>query len=163
MRRFRTQALLTALVVAALLSGCDKQKLIPNTEVPDTKLNRQVLKVVEEYRKAMGRMDAAKVLTLVHPTYQDHSGTPEGSDDIDYEGLKKILTGEFKNTSKVRFNIEYQAVSTKGREAMVDTYIDATFVYTTPDANPRWRRLTDFNRFKLLQDKKNTWRFISGL
>lgn len=160
-RIFRMAAAL-GLLLPLLLSGCAKQKFIPNTKVADTPLNREIIAAVEKYRKAVSALDAAKVLALAHPTYMDNSGTPEGSDDIDYEALKKLLVTQFKNTSKVRLRIEYQDVSTKGREAMVDTYIDATFVYNTPESNPRWRRLTDFNRFRLVKEK-NRWNFISGL
>lgn len=163
-QRTRVTLALTALAVALLVGGvgCSKNKFIPNTRVTDTPLNREVLRVVERYRRAMSGLNAAEVLALVHPTYQDNSGTPEGSDDIDYEGLKTLLNTRFKNTSKVRFRIEYQDVTTRGREALVDTYIDATFVYNSPEANPRWRRLTDFNRFRLIKEK-GTWRFVSGL
>jgi len=143
-------------------TGCSKQKLIPNTKVIDTKLNRDILRVVEKYRKAVGKKDKIAILALVHPTYQDHGGTPEGGDDIDFTGLKKLLASRFKMTTKIRMRIEYQAVIIKGREANVDTYIDATFVYDQPGSNPRWRRLTDFNRFRLIKEK-NRWQFLSGL
>lgn len=149
-------------LLLAFAGGCSKQKLIPNTKVPDTPLNREVLLVVEKYRKAMEKLDAAAVLALVHPTYQDHAGTPKASDDIDYKGLKELLTTRFKHTTKIRYRIEYQEVRFKGNEAYVDCYIDATFVYNDPSANPRYRRLTDYNRFRLLKDGEH-WRFIGGI
>lgn len=144
------------------VGACSKQKLIPNTKVPDTKLNRDVLGVVEKYRKAMEKLDAAAVLTLVHPSYQDHAGTPDASDDIDYNGLKVLLGSRFKHTTKVRYRIEYQGVQVDGARASVDTYVDATFAYKDPKANPRWRRLTDYNRFLLLKDG-DAWRLVGGL
>ena len=146
----------------ALLGACNKAKLIPNTQVADTPVNRDILRTVEKYRRAVERRNAAEILALVHPSYQDAAGTPDASDDIDYEGLKQILTHQLKHTSKIRLRIEYQHVAIKGREAEVDTYVDGTFVYDIPNANPRWRRLTDYNRFRLLRDGKR-WQFISGL
>ena len=152
------------LILAGLMvfGGCQKNKMIPNTKLRDTKLNREVLRVVETYRRAMEKRDAARVLALVHPTYQDNSGTPEASDDLDYRGVRDLLAGRFKRATRVRFRIEYQRLETKGREAAVDTWIDATFVYEQPDSPPRWRRFTDYNRFRLLKDGR-TWRFIGGL
>ena len=158
----RTMKALLFLAVVTLAFGCAKPKLIPNTKVRDTELNRAILQVVEKYRRAMEKLDAAGVLALTHPTYQDHAGTPQADDDIDYNGLRKLLATRFKRTTKVRYHIEYQAVDVKGREAQVDTYIDATFEYREPSASPRWRRLTDYNRFHLLKDGE-TWRFVSGL
>ena len=151
---------LVSLVAGAL--GCGNPKLIPNTKVADSELNREILGVVERYRKAMERRDAAGVLALVHPTYRDNGGTPEANDDLDLESLKQLLAGRFKLATKVRYRIEYQRLGTKGREAEVDTWIDATFIYEVPNATPRWRRYTDNNRFRLLKDGR-TWRFISGL
>ena len=150
------------LVLAPLAGGCAKPRLLPGTKVPDTPVNRAVVGVVEKYRIAMERRDAAAILALVHPTYYDNSGTPEASDDLDFEGLKKLLVSRFKRTRKIRYRIEYQRVSYKGREAHVDTWIDATFVYDMPKANPRWRRVTDYNRFTLIKEGKD-WLFIRGL
>ncbi len=153
---------IASLAVAVQLSGCAKPKFIPRTKVVDTKLNREVLRVVEDYRRAMERRDAAGVLALVHRTYQDRGGTAEGADDLDYERLRTMLTSRFKRATRIRFFIEYQDVRAGSREAMVDAWIDATFVYEQPEMRPKWRRFTDYNRFKLLKEGK-IWRFVSGL
>lgn len=156
--------LLGALLVLglAVLSGCNKHKLIPNTKVADTPLHRDILRVVEKYRRATVKLDAAGILALVHPSYQDHGGTAKSDDDMDFESLKKFLTSQYKNTSKIRMRIEYQKVKVKGREAHVDTWLDATFVYRHPDGSPYYKRVADAQRFKLIKDN-TTWRFISGL
>jgi hypothetical protein len=155
--------LLGILVFSLLVPwGCVKEKLIPETKIPDTTLNREILGVIERYRLAMESLDAAAVLSLVHQAYQDTSGTPEGNDDLDYNGLKNVLITRFKNTTKIRYRIEYQYLRIKGQEAEVDAYIDATFAYEDPKANPRWRRLTDFNRFHLVKEG-NRWLFTTGL
>ncbi len=162
-RRPARRALLL-LGLAALAGGCAKPRLIPSTQVVDTKENREILQVVEKYRRAAMARDAAAILTLVHPLYQDNAGTPNGADDVDYDGLKAILTNQYKKTTKIRLRIEYLSVVSKGREAVVDTWVDATFVYNHPKAKPRWRRLTDSNRFRLIRDEKDEgWRFLSGL
>ena len=164
-RRFTVHLLLGigALTVAlGSLPACSKQKLIPNTAVADTTENREILGVLEKYRQAMERLDAAGVLTLTHPSYRDNSGTPEGMDDIDYETLKNVLRTHFKRSSKITYRIEYQQVRRKGQMAEVDAYVDATFVYDAPDGTPRWRRLTDHNRFHLIEHDGG-WQIVSGL
>ena len=87
---------------------------------------------------------------------------PSAADDLVQEA-EALLGTKLKNTKKIRYRIEYREVKVKGNEALVDTYVDATFVYDHPEANPRWRRLTDFNRFRLLQDKEGLWRLTGGL
>jgi hypothetical protein len=153
---------LALISISLTLGGCAKPSFIPNTKVRDTASNREILKVVESYRRAMEGRDAAGVLALVHPTYQDNAGTPEGSDDLDFSGLKKLLSTRFKRTTKVRYRIEYHDVETQGRDASVDTYIDATFEYEPVGGPTRWRRLTDYNRFRLLRDGE-LWRFVGGI
>jgi hypothetical protein len=154
--------LLTVTALGAYLGGCAKPDLIPNTKVIDTPKNREIISVIEKYRQAMEDRDASGVLALVHPAYRDHCGTPEGSDDLDYNALKNLLAKQFKKTSKIRYRIEYQDIQLTDTDAQVDTYIDATFVYNEPKENPRWRRLTDFNRFHLVKDGE-LWLFMSGL
>ena len=151
------------LVAAALaVAGCSQTRLIPNTKIEDTVTNREVLKVVEAYRRAMEHRDAAKILTLAHPSYRDESGTPEPVDDIDYGGLRKLLSSRFKLVQRIRYRIDYQSLEIRGREVHVDTWIDATFVYNHPGAKPRYQRYTDYHRYRLLRDAK-VWRFIGGL
>ncbi len=155
-------AVLAIVVALGVAGGCVKPKFIPHTKVLDVPLNREILKVVEKYRRAMEQLDGATVLSLAHPNYLDRAGTPEGNDDADYEGLKHFLAKKFKQTKKVRYSIEYQRLTITGKEAKVDTYIDATFFFEPRKANPRWRRFTDHNRFTLLKDD-GRWQFISGL
>ena len=104
----------------------------------------------------------ARILSLVHPTYRDNAGTPEGGDDRDFEGVKKLLATNFRQVPKIRYRIEYQSIEIRGREAYADVYIDATFVYEAPNTLPRWRRVTDYHRFSLIKEG-NRWLFIRGL
>lgn len=154
--------LLAASLACTALVGCNKQKMIPNTKVADTSLNREILRVVEKYRRAAIKRDQVAILALVHPSYNDHAGTPKADDDLDFTGVKKFLKNRYKNATKIRMRIEYLKVAVKGREARVDTWLDATFVYNQPNGSPYYRRLVDNQRFTLLKEGA-TWRFVSGL
>lgn len=151
-----------SLVVALALANCAHDQMIPNTKIPDTSVNREVIEVIESYREAMEKRDAARVLMLVDPGYRDISGTPEPEDDIDYSRLKQILIDRFAHVKRVHYRMEYQNIELKGRDAWVDAWIDATFVYEQPHVLPRYRRLTDHQRFHLVKTGKG-WRFLSGL
>ncbi|MBW2731443.1 MAG: hypothetical protein JRH20_03565 [Deltaproteobacteria bacterium] len=147
---------------AATIVGCNKQKLIPNTKIHDNKINRELIRVIARYRDAMVHKDAVQILTMVHPTYQDQAGTPEPEDDVDFNQLKGLLEGRFQRTERIRYRIEFQRVDIRGREASVDTWIDATFVYKHPDQMPRYRRFADYHRYRLLNED-GKWLFIGGL
>lgn len=160
-RRWAPLALVLGFAVLAA-GGCAKQKLIPATKVVDNPENRLILGALENYRQAVERRDAARVYSLVHHTYQDNSGTPEASDDIDYATLAQVLRSRFKRCQRVVYRIEYQRVSFKRDQAFVDGWIDATFVYAQPDSPLRYQRHTDHHRFTLLKTKQG-WRFTGGL
>lgn len=150
---------LLALLVGG--SACDKQKLIPKTKIPDTKVNRELISTIVQYRDAMVRRDAAKILTLAHPSYQDMGGR-KAEEEIDFERLKTILATRFKRASRVRYRIEFQRVEVRGREAQVDAWIDGTFVYEQPGHRPHYKRLADYNRYRLLNED-GKWLFLSGI
>lgn len=158
----RSMLLLAAFSAQALLAGCNKQKLIPNTRIADTPVNRDILKVVEAYRRAMEARDTARVFMLVDPAYRDGNGTPEPSDDLEYQTLKQLLRQRLQQTSRVRYHIEFQGVEIKGPRAYVEVWIDATFVYEHPESPPRYSRFTDYHRYELIKTDKG-WRFLSGL
>lgn len=143
-------------------AGCAEQKLIPNTKIMESPENREILNVVERYRQAVERRDAARVYSLVHHTYQDNNGTPKADDDIDYATLAQVLRDRFKRCQRVVYRAEYQRISFKREQAFVDAWIDATFVYAHPDSPPRYQRHTDHHRFSLIATKQG-WRFTGGL
>jgi hypothetical protein len=163
-RAVRAGAPLVLLVGLGVLVavGCAQQKLIPNTKIADVPENRAVLGAVESYRQAVERRDAARVYSLVDPTYQDNNGTPDGRDDIDYTTLAEVLRSRFKRCKRVVYRIEYQRISFKRDRAFVDVWLDATFVYAHPGSPLRYQRHTDHHRFSLIKTKQG-WRFTSGL
>src|SRR5688572_30008639 len=83
-----------ALIVStALLFGCGSS-YIPNTDVPDTPENRDIVAFCELYRKAVERKDINLILKMTSPEYYEDGGNPDASDDMDFVQFKKWLTGE---------------------------------------------------------------------
>ena len=72
-----------SLALATLAAvGCSPRR-IPGTDIESTADTRAVYDVVQAYRQAMEKRDAAAVLALVAPNYYDTAGTPEPADDLD--------------------------------------------------------------------------------
>src|SRR6478672_4443044 len=82
---------LACLLMVSGVSGCATVSVIPGTTVRDTRQNREILEIVEKYRRAMEERDAATLLALAHPQYYEDSGTPKGDDDYGYQGLRDVL------------------------------------------------------------------------
>ncbi len=133
------------LVLATL--GCTP-KFIPNTEVPDTAENREVINFCERYRHAVESMNIGLLLSLASPKYFDDSGTVSGDDDMDRAGLEEVLKTRFKEVKNIRYEIKYRAVYQKGDVTMVE-YTYTTSYQFDMDGKPHWENKTADNRLEL--------------
>lgn len=160
--RSRRHAAELAVALALALAGC-ADKMIPNTDVPDTESNRLVLRFVEKYRHAVEGRDVGAILKLTSPHYFDDNGTPQGMDDVDHDRLKERLLAWKNAVSDVRYEIRYRKVSSKGHKIFVDFTYSGSFEIEAEEGT-RWaRRLAD-TRLTLtrLKDKEG-FLIVSGL
>ena len=144
------------------LLGCATRGNIPNTKVPDTRENREIIDVCERYRKALEARDTATLLALASPNYFEDSGTPKADDDYGYEGLKKVISDRMKMLKSVRYEVEYRKVTRTDRRAEVEIYIDASFQIASNNQADQYKRVTEYNRLELENDGLR-WMFTSGM
>jgi hypothetical protein len=119
MRRF----LLTGLIVSL---GCASSR-IPNTDVPDTSENRDVIAFCERYRRAVETRDARSLLAMASPRYFEDGGTPDGTDDYGLDGLQRLLTAWADEVNEVRYEIRYRRISVSDSDAR---RLNVEFTYT---------------------------------
>jgi hypothetical protein len=141
-------------------AGC-AHKNIPNTYVPDTRENREVLEFVEQYRKAVESQNTAALLALASERYFDDSGTPQGEDDIDYKALKQGLQRILKEVQEARYQISYRGVNYSGNHALVDVLYTGWFKVNTSDG-PQWRRKLQPHRL-VLAEENGRYKILSGM
>jgi hypothetical protein len=154
--------LLLALVMSWGVSGCAKPKMIRGTQIPDLPKNHEVIKVVEEYRRAMESLSVTKLMGLAHPHYYEHSGTPLGEDDYGYKGLLRVLKKRLRQVKALRCNLKYLRIWwPHEKQAEVEVYISASFQLRTAEGE-RWYRMTDYNKLVLVQHK-GRWMFLRGM
>ncbi|HJZ88601.1 MAG TPA: hypothetical protein VKN99_25685 [Polyangia bacterium] len=144
-----------------LVSACGTTRLIPNTRVPDTSENREVIDVCERYRHALEARDSVTLLALASPKYWEDGGTPKPDDDYGYDGLRHVLADRLARLKSVRYEMEYRTVRIRGNRAEVDVYIDASFQLTTGSGD-QYRHFTEYNRLELEYDGKR-WLFTRGM
>src|SRR3982750_169741 len=101
-----------AVVLASIIAtGCAaKVNYVPGTKVPFSRNNKSVLDACEEYRLAVERGDADGLMLMAHKQYWEDSGTPTGSDDYGYEGLRNVLLTRLQKASDVRYSMRYMDV-----------------------------------------------------
>ena len=158
---------ITCLVIAA---GCGSRKnYVAGTKVPYSAQNKAVLDACEEYRLAVERADPDALMLMAHRQYWEDSGTPSGSDDYGYEGLRNVLLTRFPKATDIRYSVRYMGVSQQckdelkpGCRAAVDVLIDASFTLTNVHGKPVRPDKRDQNQLVLEWDGRR-WLFLSGM
>ncbi len=122
----RPNAVRTLLPTLALLSlGCATGR-IPNTDIPDTRENRELIALCERYRHAVETRDTRALLALASPRYFEDGGTPAGDDDYGYDGLQRLLSVWADEVRGVRYEMRYRRVTLDGEHAN-RAHVDYTF------------------------------------
>lgn len=152
------------------ITACAAQvKYVPGTRVPYSDANDSVLKACEDYRLAVERADVDALMLMAHKQYWEDSGTPSGSDDYGYDGLRNVLLTRLPKASDIRYSMRYVNVRQScsgelhpGCRAAVDVLIDASFTITDALGKPKRPDKRDQNELVLEWDG-HRWLFISGM
>ncbi len=159
-----------SLLLAVTLAACGASAhYVPGTRVPYSDANKSVLDACEEYRLAVERRDADALMLMAHKQYWEDSGTPSGSDDYGYDGLRNVLLTRLQQASDIRYSMRYVGVRQTctgelhpGCRAAVDVLIDASF--TIPDALGKAKRPDKRDQNELvLEWDGHRWLFLSGM
>jgi hypothetical protein len=147
----------------ALLSACGT-KYIPTTQIEDTEENRQLLRVVEQYRRAVEDKDVARILELTSDSFFEDPGTPgDPSDDYDKAGLKVRLEEAFAKLRDQKLDISVRKLHwiDDEKEAQVEYAFDYRYQLDMAGAG-EWRADRDLNQVTLRREG-DTWRIVSGI
>jgi len=151
---------LIVLAVSPLVPGC-AETLIPNTDVPDTAENREIVDFVETYRHAVEERNPAGIMRLVSERYFDDNGTPGADDDIDYGSLRDHFQRWEGDVIDIRYEMRYRRITFEPDRVFVDFTYTGSFKVRDVDGE-RWsRRLAD-NRIEIVRED-DEFRIISGL
>lgn len=160
---------LLGIALVATVAGCGaKVKYIAGTKVPYSEANESVLKAVEEYRLAVERGDSEALMLMAHKQYWEDSGTPSGSDDYGYDGLRNVLENRLGKATDIRYTLRYVSVAQQCKQlqpqcrATVDVLIDASFTIANVQGKPSRPDKRDQNQLLLEWDGKR-WLFLSGM
>ena len=157
-------------VTTLLLAACAQQvHYVAGTRIPYSDNNKSVLAACEEYRLAVERADVDALMLMANKQYWEDSGTPSGSDDYGYEGLRNVLLTKLPKASDIRYSLRYVDVKQtcpqelkQGCRAAVDVLIDASFTITDAFGKPKRPDKRDQNELVLEWDGRR-WLFLSGM
>jgi len=156
-------------VVLSIAACAAPVHYVPGTRVPYSAANDSVLKACEEMRLAVERGDYDQLMLMVHKQYWEDSGTPSGSDDYGYDGLRTVLTTRLPKASDIRYSMRYVGVHQQcpgdlkaGCRAAVDVLIDASFTITDALGKPKRPDKRDQNQLVWEWDG-HRWLILSGM
>jgi hypothetical protein len=152
-------ALLARLLSLVPLFACGP-KLIPGTEIEETDVNKQLIDMVEAYRRAMEGRNVDGILKLVSGKFFDDAGTPDGADDVDLAGLKTKLTDWAVKTRAVRVEVQVRRITVENEVARVRYFYDLS--YQLGDADGAWSRASDLKEMALRKED-GVWKIASGI
>lgn len=154
---------LLPLAALMVLSSCTT-RYIGNTRIKDTEENRAILRVIEQYRRAVEDRDAQRILDLTSANFFEDPGTPNHpSDDYDKAGLRRKLDASFAavQDQRLRIDVRKLEIDPKANRASVEYSYDLRYRLNLPSAE-EWREAQDLNRV-LLRREDGDWKFVSGL
>ncbi len=160
-KRTRLGWILFTLSTLAFFAGCAKTTFITGTRIPSTRANREIIEVMENYRRILIAMDADAFIALAHPNYYQPK---TASDDkaYDYKGFVEAARMRFAQLKNVRLDIQYRRIHWESAERVsVEVYLDGSYQLAVSEDN-RWEKKTDYMRLTL-EKHKDKWLFIAGL
>jgi len=151
--------LLVALVLLGAFAGCRRN--IPDTDILDTADTRAILGVIEQYRLAAERRDAAAVMGLVSKVYFDDAGTPDPGDDLDHGQLGKAVAADYGRLPSTRLQLSVKQIAVEGDRAVAYLFYEAHYRITTPKGEvPKQEQ--DVSRMTFAREG-GAWKITSGL
>ncbi len=152
---------LLALTLLALAAGCAKPTYITGTRIPATKKNKEIIEVMEVYRRTLIAMDVEAFIALAHPNYHQPK-TDSDEKAYDHKGFAEAVRLRFAQLKNVRLDIQYRKIHWEGAERVtVEVYLDGAYQLLVGEEN-RWEKKTDYMRLTL-EKHKDQWLFVSGL
>jgi hypothetical protein len=148
-------------VVLAFSAGC-APSMVPGTQIPDTRENRDLLKQVELYREAVERKDTAAVIDMVSESYYDTRGHPDDPTyHWDYNRLKTELPQRLALVKDLRLEIIPRRIEIKKDHAQVVYLFTQDFMAELPTGEVA-KHESDLNRMEFQRIKKK-WLITRGL
>jgi hypothetical protein len=126
-----------ALAVACTTACAGSNSNIRGTKIRDSADNREIIEVVERYRKAIEAQDLATLLRLASPRYWEDGGTVKADDDYGYNGLREVLAARLARVKDIRYSLKYHRIDHRGRVANVYVYIDGSYTVTSGHGEER--------------------------
>lgn len=155
------QRLFFPLLVVLALFACKKNDKYPETNIPKSSENDEIIQVVVKYQKAFEQRDLELLLDMASPDYYEDRGTLDQSDDYGLTELRTELSQRFSNIDQMRYTVKIKDIKVEGDSAYVDFHYSLLFQFKVGEVS-RWNQSQDEGRLEL-KKVDGAWKVRSGL
>ncbi len=160
--------LLTFCVGIVLFTGCgpglidDSAVVAAEAEIADTPENREIVDLVNDYRRALEDKDLGTLRRLISSSYYENGGTTHTTmDDYGYDGLTHVFELYSENVRQLRLSVLIREIEIRGDRANVYVDFGYNMLYVL-EGQERWQVDRDLNRLELVREGSE-WRVSAGL
>jgi hypothetical protein len=157
-----------ALLVSSALLACgpnvieDSPVVARDAEIADTPEHREIVEVVERYRRALEDKDVGTLRQLISSDYYENGGTSHTTlDDYGYDELTQVFQVYAQTVRQLRLSVQIHNIEVEGDRANVYVEFGYNMLYMV-DGQERWHVDQDTNRLELVREGAQ-WRVIAGL
>lgn len=138
------------------LQGC-KPRLLPSTNVPATRENKEIINFLEQYKAAVEKRSVEAIMELVAKDYKDNMGNPEDpSLYTDYLGLKERLEKIIPRIRDIRLGLFIQHISHLDKHRYEVVFYFNKQILTDVPSGEKWISIKEVSRMVLRRrDDKN--------
>jgi ketosteroid isomerase-like protein len=157
------RTILASAVLVAMWAGACAHATIPHTEIEDTPENRQILKIVESYHRALENRDADALVILLSPRYYEDNGNVDSQDDYDLEGLREGIIKDFERTQRIQLDMKVEDIVVNDETETAFAYVLYSLKAQSDfPVGPKWKTSSDRARFEF-ERRNNRWLIVSGI
>ncbi len=149
-----------AILALLTLVGC-APKRIPGTAIDDTSETREILSVLEKYRRAIESKNVAAVMALLDPSFKDDAGTSGPEDDLSYEGLRTKLPEQFAQTEELKLDLTVKKI-TLNKNNTADVVYSYNTAYKLPKLSSKLQSDSELDQMTL-KHVDGQWKIVSGI
>lgn len=110
-RPYMLLLMMTLVALGLWMSGCST-KYLDGTKIEDSPETREVIRVIETYRRAMESRDADMLIALASRNYFEKNGDSIAANNYDFDGLVNLLRSpDFRRITQLRMTIVYKSIT----------------------------------------------------
>jgi hypothetical protein len=143
------------------MQGC-KPRLLPSTNVSDTRENKRVVTFLEQYKAAIEKRSVDAIMELVAKDFKDNMGNPEDpSLYMDYLGLKEKLEKSFPRIQDIRLGLFVQRIAKIEKDTYETVFYFNKQILTEVPSGEKWVSIKEVSRMVIRQrhDKDRPYEF----